>query len=223
MKLSELLKRMREETGLTQADLRARLNVSKSLVSQMEAGTKNISKTTIDKLYKLFPEYKLEIDKAITEDKLSSIKEITSKEPNISELMQIIESESYNIKVYNLDISKDGEINLNSKYDKEEIVIPAKARKYKNLFGIRIHGNGTRVEDQELLVIHPESKFEWERLNDKIVYVEINKKKYVKQLKYENYKPYLFNFNDVYPPIEVSENVKLLGIMVYSIKEISFE
>ena len=33
-------------------------------------------------------------------------------------------------------------------------------KKYRNLFGIRIHGNGTRVEDNELLVMNPESKLE---------------------------------------------------------------
>ncbi len=244
MKSSELLKKIREDNKLSQKQLADMLGVSKSLVAQTEIETKGLSKNTIDKLKELFPDYSDDIDNAVIEDKAIKVADMAKTIPfkhlrnalahgadinleaylaELNEVGSYISSDNYSIKVYNLEVSTNGGINLNSKSDNEEIVLPAKMRKYKNLFGVRIQGDGTRVENQELLVMNPDSKLGWEKLNDKIVFVEINKKKYIKHVKYDNYKPYLYSFNNIHPPVEVTEDVKLLGVMAYSIREISFE
>lgn len=219
MKLNKLFKKIREEMGLSQEAMSVRLGVSRSLVTQMEKETKNISDKTVTKLYELFPIYKKKIDEALLQDKVEEAKELS--ENNLSEYISESKIKANDIKfpVYNFVLKSDGFIDKN-KFVMEEYLIPTKLKKYKNMYGLKIEGENEKynLSDKQVLIIGF-INVKWEELNEKTVVVEIDGKTYAKLVKFENYEPFLFNYNDTYPPIKITNEIKLIGVVALSFIE----
>ena len=223
MNLNKLLKQIREENEMSQEAMGKRLGVSKSLITQMEGETKNISDKTITKLYDLFPLYKKKIDEALLLDKVGKVKELSE---NISENILSkyiketkIKGEEVKIPVYDFIIKSDGLIDKN-KFEMEEFLLPTKLKNYKNIFALKINGENEKhnLEDNQILIIRP-SDTKWEELDEKLVVVQYNEKMFAKLVKFENYKPFLYNLNTTYPPIEIDEDISLIGTVAFSIIE----
>ena len=223
MNLNKLLKKIREENEMSQEAMGKRLGVSKSLITQMEGETKNISDKTITKLYDLFPLYKKKIDEALLQDKVGKVKELSE---NISEntlskfIKEVkIKGEEVKIPVYNFIIKSDGLIDKN-KFEMEEFLLPTKLKNYKNIFALKINGENEKhnLEDNQVLIIRP-SNTKWEELDGKLVVIQYNEEMFAKLVKFEDYKPFLYNLNTTYPPIEIDKDISLIGTVAFSIIE----
>ena len=213
MGLPELLKKMRNEKNMSLEKLGELLGVSRTFINQIELGNKKLSKMTYNGLIKIFPTYKEEIDKAIKEDEIKKIpKEI------MENLLKEVKSIEYKVNIYKFDTAEDGLLNL-EEFEIKELVLPAELKKEKRLFGLRVQGSKGNLENNDLLVVKAINQ-SWDKLNEKIVVVEINKKRYAKLLKYNNYEPYLYNYNDIYSPIQVTQEVKLIGVVCFALREL---
>ena len=189
------------------------LGVSRTFVNQIELGNKKLPKATYDGLIKIFPTYKTEIDKAIKEDEIKKIpKEV------LENLLKEVEITEHKINIYKFDIAENGLLNLDE-FEIKELVLPVELKKEKKLFGLRVQGNTGNLGNNDLLVVKP-TNISWEKLNEKIVVVEINKKRYAKLLKYDNYEPYLYNYNSIYSPIKVTQEIKLIGVVDFALREL---
>ena len=58
-----------------------------------------------------------------------------------------------------------------------------------------------------------------EEMNNKKIVVEVGNEKLLRIVKFENYKPYLYSLNEVYPPIEVTPDITCIGSIIYLLRE----
>ena len=170
-----------------------------------------------------FKTIKPEILKALSQIYMLNIKEMYELAGILDDFMTItdIEGADFKIPIYEFITSGNGEIK-EEEFEMEEVYLPNKFREISGLYGINVNGINMepKFEDGTILVMNP-SCIEWEELNEKVVVVEIEGKKYVRQLKYKDYVPYLFSYNEVYRPIKVTDDVKCMGFVIFSIFEFS--
>ena len=75
----------------------------------------------------------------------------------------------------------------------------------------------------DILIADPNMVCDYEELNNENIIVEVNGERYIKCLRFEDYKPYLYSYNQVYSPIEMNGNdeIKIIGVAIYLIRKMS--
>ncbi len=143
---------------------------------------------------------------------------------------QIFRSEDYievddqKLYIYGFASAGNGYLDTTD-YEIMEVSLPKNIRHKKGLFGIKVHGESMEPEfyNNDILILDPSCP-EWEELNNKVIVVDLNNERYVKLLKYYNDgRAYLFSYNEIYPPIQITENdnIKCIGKVVYSFRSYS--
>lgn len=135
-----------------------------------------------------------------------------------------IEIDDQKLYIYGFASAGNGYLDLND-YEVMEISLPKNMRHRNGLFGIKVHGESMEPEffDNDILILDPACP-EWKELNNKVIVVDLNGERYVKLLKYYNDgRAYLFSYNEVYPPIPITEsdNIKCIGKVIYSFRSYS--
>lgn len=135
-----------------------------------------------------------------------------------------IEIDDQKLYIYGFASAGNGYLDLND-YEVMEVSLPKNIRHRNGLFGIKVHGESMEPEffDNDILILDPMCP-EWKELNNKVIVVDLNGERYVKLLKYYNDgRAYLFSYNEVYPPIPLTENdyIKCIGKVIYSFRSYS--
>ena len=134
---------------------------------------------------------------------------------------EYIEIEDRKLCIYGFASAGNGYIDI-SDYEVMEVSLPKNIRYKKGLFGIKVHGESMEPEfyNNDILILDSVCP-EWSELNNKVIVVDFNSERYVKLLKYyDDGRAYLFSYNEIYPPIQITESdsIKCVGKVIYSFR-----
>lgn len=220
MKINELLKKIRLENGYTLERMGERLNVTHSLINQIENNKKNVSKKMYQKMLDKFPLYKEEIEraylKAIVPDNLKNIERSANQLP-VSNIDKIEITNFIEIPLYGLASAGNGKINYDEEIEK--IVLPKiYGTLSQNDFATRVSGDSMEpyYHHGDIVVIDVDD-VDIRALNGKEAVIDLGEERYLKRIIFEEYtgKLILRSFNPAYADIIVSnhdvEEVRCLG------------
>lgn len=93
-------------------------------------------------------------------------------------------------------------------------------------FAIKVNGDsmtrpsgGDSIIDGDIVVVRPYKGEPLESLNHSIVIAIHNEEATIKELRFDGSKPYLSPWNPAYPPIKDLEQVVIVGVVKYSIRD----
>lgn len=223
MEIRSLLKKIREEHNYSVARMGEIIGAAGSLVNQIETGRRNVTEKYINKVIKAFPVYGKEVMESFY---LGKVKEITKE----------IKDREIPLKNIKVDISEveiplftasagNGLLVMDEEEETIKLTLPREIQKIKNIFAIRVSGDSMLPEyrPNDILIADPNMVCNYEDLNNENVIVEVNDERYIKCLKFEDYMPYLYSYNQVYAPIKIngSDEIKIIGVAVYLIRKMS--
>ncbi len=213
LETKDLLKKIREEYGYSVYEMGEKLGVSQTQVNQLENGNKNITEKYITKVCEVFPTYKRQLMKSFYLGQLKKIRE------KIPEGIEILKTENIETELP-LYIASAGTGLLVMDEDEKTIklTLPPEIVKIKNIFSVIVHGDSMLPEyrDRDVLILDPNFST-YEELADQDVVIQKNGERYIKQLRFKNFEPYLYSYNEIYPPIPCCEEdeVKILGVVIF--------
>ncbi|MCP1226531.1 LexA family transcriptional regulator [Sebaldella sp. S0638] len=213
LETKDLLKKIREEYGYSVYEMGEKLGVSQTQVNQLENGNKNITEKYIMKVCEVFPTYKKQLMKSFYLGQLKKIRE------KIPEGIEILKTENIEAELP-LYIASAGTGLLAMDEDEKTIklTLPPEIVKIKNIFSVIVHGDSMLPEyrDRDVLILDP-NFYTYVELADQDVVIQKNGERYIKQLRFKNFEPYLYSYNEIYPPIPCCEEdeVKILGVVIF--------
>ena len=208
-KLRNLIMSKRLEKGYSREKVSELLKLqgieyNESSITRYENGTtKNIKIEILNGMCEV-----LNLDKTKMLELAGFSKDIIVYESSVNEMK---------IKVYGFASAGSGVLS-NSDVEEIEILVPEKYKKRNDIFGIKVKGNSMEPEflNGDILLLDSNIPPAQE-LNRRVVVVDLNGERFVKQLRYIEYKPFLFSYNEAYPPMPINGNddAKLVGRLIF--------
>ncbi len=213
MEAKDLLKKIREEYGYSVYEMGEKIGFSQTQVNQTENGDKNITEKYILKVCEAFPTYKKSLMRSFYFDQIKKLKE------KLPEGLEIMKAENFEIEMpLYIASAGTGLLTQNEEEKTIKLTLPPEVIRIKNIFSIIVHGDSMLPEyrDEDVLVINPNYP-SYEELAGKDVVIEMNGERYIKHLKFKNYEPFLFSYNEIYAPIPCcdSDVIKILGVVIF--------
>ena len=222
MDLKELIKKIRIEKDYSVYDMADKLGYSHGLINQLELGNKNVTEKFLNKMIEVFPLYESQLKEQYYMEKIKDLPEEILKKLKIGDVKaNSTDMKDYRFATYNFQTDGNGEINFS---DYKETVHTLKHEIGKTIenSGIVIRITGDYLIPSffnDDIVVFLKASFEnWQKLDNKIIMVEIEKKSYIKKVIFENGEPYLHTFNErLYPKEKISEikNIKYVRKLKY--------
>ena len=204
MKLNEILKKIRIEKGYSFAQMAEKVGFGRSMINTIEKGSAPISENIVNAYIRKFPLYKEIILKTYLEEKIpEGSEDIVSVVPKGKK--DDLGYEKQKLKIYTYDSSGFGWVNV-SEY--KEVIFMLKHRIKEDSLLIEIDKTYMKpyFMEGDILLFERSSFVNWEKLNKKLIAVEIDGKILIRKLKYRNAKPFLISFNnDVYEDMLLDE------------------
>ncbi len=219
MKISELMKKIREDHGFSFTEMGKRLNFSRGMIDAIEKERSPVSQKILEAYIKNFPTYENNliesyVNQYLPEEMHGKLKAGDYEVQKIDQL--------YKVKIYNFISENDGMINFN---EFEEIEIPLNTEDkniiLKNGYIFRVLGEYAQPYFyQDDLIVFTKEKFNsWQILDRRLILVKINEKYYLKKVFFDNGEAYLHCFNErLYPKIKIDENIEFIAILYSQIK-----
>lgn len=210
MKLNEFLKKIREEQKFSFAEMGEKIGYTRGMINDIEKGRAPVSEKLLKSYIRLFPSYEKILLKMYLEEKIpSGMEEKIKIESEIKDIIKL--SKGQKIKIYNYDSSGNGWVNLEV-YKEVTFMLNHKISKDSFLIEIMEKFMEPYFVDGDILLFEREPFTNWEVLNRKLIFVELNGDIIVRKVIFKNAIPYLVAFNnEVYPDIEVNDKIIFLG------------
>ena len=201
-KVGDFLREIRESKGYSMNQVEVYTGIQRSEIKKIEEGAKK----------KINPLYLKELAKFYNIDLLELFRLVGYTEEFEKK------SKDREFKVYDFITDSNGEIN---KEIFEKKIIPLSNERgeqiSKNGYVIKIVGDKMRpyFYDNDLIAFLKMEFENWQKLDNKIIMVEINGKYFIKKLIFENGTPYLYTFNErLYPKESINDlkNLKFIAI-----------
>ena len=203
------------------------MGFSHSYIDQIEKGRSKASKKFLEKAIEVFPHYKNKLLKEFFKEEmpgsiLEDIKKELAKETQQEMQFEKINLEVTRIPIYGIVSAGSGVYDMEN-VEFSEMILPKSMQGKGNLFGVKIHGDSMepRFLDKDILILD-DCVPSTEELHNKEVAIEINGERYIKLLKFEDFKPYLYSYSPAYAPIAINghDDIKILGRLVYLIRDL---
>ena len=208
MDLRMLLKKIREEKGMSYQEVGDKIGYSKSYINDVEKG-KSASKKLIQGYVKLFPAYEKDILIAYANDKSLGEKFTFNLEER---------RRGQKVKVYDFISSGNGCVDLTIYKEVEYMLLNDTIEILDNGYAFEVKDKNMEpffLEGDTLFFLKKEFK-NWLELDSKLILVDIDRKIYIKKLFFESGTPYFQTFNTrLFPQekVEKFKSVKLLGVL----------
>lgn len=212
MKFGLKLKEIRNKHKDSLATLGEKLGVSNTYVTKIEQGISPASENFFLKLLEVYHSDRNELTKSYLQETLPPpiLDKIVFKE---NTGMMSITPTFINkiIQVYCLDTSGDGILLQEPKT--RELIIPMIQKLNENNIYIEITGEEYEPNfyKKDVILVEP-STSTWQQLNKKIVVISKDGYNYVKKVEIVDYEVKFYSLNGLYPPIENTEGVELIGV-----------
>ena len=221
MKISELIKKIREEHSYSFGEMGNRIGFSKGMAEAIEKERSPVSKNVLESLVKSFPIYENELIEGFLKQNLP---DSLSEKVNVGDFEVVNKDFGISkIKVHDFISGGSGKVDID-RYNEVEIVsnIKESEKIIKNGFVVNILGSSLEplfFENDKIVFM--KEKFEnWELLDSKLILVEVNGETLIRKLFFEGGEPFLYSFNDrMYPKIKVTDTVKYLGILTKRLEQ----
>lgn len=140
----------------------------------------------------------------------SNVKEIKENMPQILTL-----------PVYGMASAGNGSLDFD--VTMEEFMLPSDFKIPNNSFVIGVQGESMEpifYDEDRILVDTSKSHQEWQYLVDYPVVVQINEERFLKVVKYNNYKPEFYSLNKMYEPIKIEngDEIYCVGVVTEILK-----
>lgn len=228
-KISELRKRK----TLSMGQLADRTGIDRSDISRIESAKKDyinpLQVTALAKFFKINPLYFLNM-LFIPEVSAEAIKDLSNVNLDISSesigTSNTFEIENNTPKYVTLPVfgmASAGNGALDYEIVMEEFILPADFEIPKDSFIIGIYGESMEpifFDGDRIMVDTSKRGTEWQFLVDYPVVVQINDERFVKVVKFNNYKPEFHSLNQMYAPITVTngDEIILVGVVTEILK-----
>ena len=209
------IKKRREELGLYQEDVVDKLkkegvDISISALSRIESMERQKIDTAL----------LIALSKVLKKDFIKMLGHKTDWEPNVYEVENNI-PKYVTLPVYGMASAGTGALD----YDvvMEEFILPADFEVPKDSFIIGVYGESMEpifYDGDRIMVDTSKRGTEWQFLVDYPVVVQINEERFVKVVKFNNYKPEFHSLNQMYVPITVTngDEIILVGVVTEILK-----
>ena len=209
------IKKRREELGLYQEDVVDKLkkegvDISISALSRIESMERQKIDTAL----------LIALSKVLKKDFIKMLGHKTDWEPNVYEVENNI-PKYVTLPVYGMASAGTGALD----YDvvMEEFILPADFEVPKDNFIIGVYGESMEpifYDGDRIMVDTSKRGTEWQFLVDYPVVVQINEERFVKVVKFNNYKPEFHSLNQMYAPITVTngDEIILVGVVTEILK-----
>ena len=209
------IKKRREELGLYQEDVVDKLkkegvDISISALSRIESMERQKIDTAL----------LIALSKVLKKDFIKMLGHKTDWEPNVYEVENNI-PKYVTLPVYGMASAGTGALD----YDvvMEEFILPADFEGQKDSFIIGVYGESMEpifYDGDRIMVDTSKRGTEWQFLVDYPVVVQINEERFVKVVKFNNYKPEFHSLNQMYAPITVTngDEIILVGVVTEILK-----
>ena len=209
------IKKRREELGLYQEDVVDKLkkegvDISISALSRIESMERQKIDTAL----------LIALSKVLKKDFIKMLGHKTDWEPNVYEVENNI-PKYVTLPVYGMASAGTGALD----YDvvMEEFILPADFEVPKDSFIIGVYGESMEpifYDGDRIMVDTSKRGTEWQFLVDYPVGVQINEERFVKVVKFNNYKPEFHSLNQMYAPITVTngDEIILVGVVTEILK-----
>ena len=203
------IKKRREELGLYQEDVVDKLkkegvDISISALSRIESMERQKIDTAL----------LIALSKVLKKDFIKMLGHKTDWEPNVYEVENNI-PKYVTLPVYGMASAGTGALD----YDvvMEEFILPADFEVPKDSFIIGVYGESMEpifYDGDRIMVDTSKRGTEWQFLVDYPVVVQINEERFVKVVKFNNYKPEFHSLNQMYAPITLTngDEIILVGV-----------
>ncbi len=221
MKISELIKKIREEHNYSFGEMANRIGFSKGMAEAIEKERSPVSKNVLESLVKSFPLYENELIEGFLKQNLPD---------DLGEKVKVGDFELVNkdfkeqkIRVHDFVSGGSGKVEI-EKYSEVKIMLNVKVGEeiIKNGFVVNVLGNNMEpfFFENDKLVFIKEKFSNWESLDSKLILVESNGETLIRKLFFEGGEPFLYSFNDrMYPKIKVTDTTKYLGILTKRLEQ----
>ena len=209
------IKKRREELGLYQEYVVDKLkkegvDISISALSRIESMERQKIDTAL----------LIALSKVLKKDFIKMLGHKTDWEPNVYEVENNI-PKYVTLPVYGMASAGTGALD----YDvvMEEFILPADFEVPKDSFIIGVYGESMEpifYDGDRIMVDTSKRGTEWQFLVDYPVVVQINEERFVKVVKFNNYKPEFHSLNQMYAPITVTngDEIILVGVVTEILK-----
>jgi len=209
------IKKRREELGLYQEDVVDKLkkegvDISISALSRIESMERQKIDTAL----------LIALSKVLKKDFIKMLGHKMDWEPNVYEVENNI-PKYVTLPVYGMASAGTGALD----YDvvMEEFILPADFEIPKDSFIIGVYGESMEpifYDGDRIMVDTSKRGTEWQFLVDYPVVVQINEERFVKVVKFNNYKPEFHSLNQMYAPITVTngDEIILVGVVTEILK-----
>ena len=209
------IKKRREELGLYQEDVVDKLkkegvDISISALSRIESMERQKIDTAL----------LIALSKVLKKDFIKMLGHKTDWEPHVYVVENNI-PKYVTLPVYGMASAGTGALD----YDvvMEEFILPADFEVPKDSFIIGVYGESMEpifYDGDRIMVDTSKRGTEWQFLVDYPVVVQINEERFVKVVKFNNYKPEFHSLNQMYAPITVTngDEIILVGVVTEILK-----
>lgn len=211
MSFASELKKIRKKNKDSLYSLGEKIGTSHAYVDRVEKELVPMSEKRFVKLLEAYPEDKNELILAYLDKKLPEeiLGHLIFKEEGVS--LKKIQMNKREFKVYTLDSLNDGK--LLEEVHTKEMLIPMNFKFIDGSFCVEIQGNEIKEFNNDDIYLFQPIKTPIQSLNQKIVVFQKNKEIYMRKVIIENYKPYFVSLNGLFPPIENSDEIKIIGVI----------
>lgn len=207
MSFGDVLRKIRIDENDSYRSLSKKTGITYSYFDKIERGVSPVNAKILEALIEVYPNKRKELVAAYCETKIPKFIYDTIRDT--VEPAGAIDFSKKEIKVFSVISNSDG--SLLPEYELREMITTVDIK--KNEFCIEVLGNEMgNFKDGDVLLVEETDK-PWQLLNNKIVVIEVNSKRYIKRVVIKNYKPTFETLNDLYEPLESDDGTRLVGVV----------
>ena len=233
IKFGNKIKELRTRKSISMGQLADRTGIDRADISRIESAKKDyinpLQVTALAQYFNINPSHFLNM-LFIPEASAETLKDLSFKKMNgvsgLKEESNVYEVENnipkyVTLPVYGMASAGTGALD----YDvvMEEFILPADFEVPKDSFIIGVYGESMEpifYDGDRIMVDTSKRGTEWQFLVDYPVVVQINEERFVKVVKFNNYKPEFHSLNQMYAPITVTngDEIILVGVVTEILK-----
>ncbi|MGL5901346.1 MAG: helix-turn-helix domain-containing protein [Cetobacterium sp.] len=207
MDFGEVLRTIRVEEKDSYRSLSQKTGITYSYFDKIERGVSPVNTKILEALIKVYPNRKEELVKAYCETKIPKFVYDTIRDSISADGTTSMQRKE--IKIFTVLSNSDGI--LLPEYKLREMSTTVNIN--KNDFCVEVLGNEMDgFFEGDILLVEKTDK-PWQLLNNKIVVITVDGKKYIKRVNIKDYKPVFESINGLYEPFVFDEKMKLVGIV----------
>ncbi|MGL5413352.1 helix-turn-helix domain-containing protein [Cetobacterium sp.] len=208
MRFGEVLKNIRLKKNDSFRKLGAKMGTAFTYIDKIEKGISPVSENFFNKIIKVYPEYESELTAAYFKEVLPGTI-VENTDTKLIPAKDFLTTQK--IKIYSCNSKTEGIIS--KKFEYKEMIIPMNFKFNEKDFCINILGSDfVGFFDNDVILVE-KTTAPIQMLNKKIVVIKKNDSLFIKKVEIKNYTPFLLSLNEVYEPIEYSEDCVIVGVI----------